>query len=106
MMFAVVPGSSESARLEPTPVNPFLYFVGPGVQCARERKLGKPFPSGFAAHAEPVQHRANGTRRPAQDFRGFFHGHCRDQIKKPLLLGLCPLAVRPFLIYAKLAQET
>src|ERR1700739_148573 len=93
-------------RLEPTKVNPFLYFVGAGVQCAREGKLGEPFPPCFAAYAEPMQHRANRSRRPSQEFRGLFYGHCRDQVKKTLLLGLGPLAIRAFMIDAKLAQET
>jgi hypothetical protein len=47
--------SGERARLEPPEVNPFLYFVGAGVLCAREGKLGEPFPPCFAAYAEPVQ---------------------------------------------------
>src|SRR5208283_5112880 len=30
------PRGGENSRLEPTQVNPFLYFVGAGVQCPRE----------------------------------------------------------------------
>jgi len=99
-------GSGESSRLEPTQVDPFLYFVGAGVQCPGKRKLGEPFSSCFAADAEPVQHRAHGPRRAPQDFRGLFYRHGDDQIKEALLLGFCPFAIRSFLIEAKLAKET
>jgi len=53
-----------------------------------------------------VQHGANGSGRPVQDLRNLLYGDRGDQIKKALLFGLCPFAIRAFLIYAKLAQET
>jgi len=41
-----------------------------------------------------------------QDLPGLLHGDRGDQIKKALLLGLCPFAIAAFVSYAEPTQET
>jgi hypothetical protein len=49
-----------------------------------------------------MQHGANGVWRALHDLGNFFYWADFDQIKKPLLFGLCPGSPRTLLCYAML----
>jgi hypothetical protein len=98
--------SLNNAILEPAPIDPLAHFIAANVQRLGQQKYREPFPALSDAQAQPVQHRTNRRRGPAQDSCCLLDRNVVHQFDQTLPLPCGPLSITALFGHAEATQET
>jgi hypothetical protein len=102
MIRFLTPFVSTTRHLSQPLIDPLLHLVAPDMQGFRQAVDGKPVATSLRILAQAMQHRTNGVWRALHDPGNFFDGAAFDEIKEPLLFGLCPGSPHALLCYTML----